>query len=178
METQTKGYGFVSKTLHWLIFFLLAAQVAVGWLMPHIGRHTVDEGLVAWHFSIGAAILFFIVVRIVWRIAFPVPELPGIPVWQRHLARVMYLILYLLVLVICLLGWASTSARGWDVKLFGAVTLPPLAEKGARWGFEAGDIHSFLINVLLGFVALHVLAALYHHFIRKDDVLRRMLPFG
>src|SRR5579875_3273842 len=59
------GYGAIAKILHWLIFALLAVQYAIGSIMPHIGRHTADEGWVAWHFSVGAAILFFIVLRLI-----------------------------------------------------------------------------------------------------------------
>jgi cytochrome b561 len=75
-NTETPGYGAVAKILHWAIFFLLAAQYAIGSIMPHIGRKTVDEGWVAWHFSVGAAILFFIVIRLLWRLWKPVPLLP------------------------------------------------------------------------------------------------------
>ena len=60
-----QDYGFWHKSLHWIIFGLIAAQYVVGSVMPHIGRDTPDESWVAWHFSIGAAILFFLVVRFV-----------------------------------------------------------------------------------------------------------------
>ena len=64
--------------------------------------------------------------------------------------------MYLLILVMAVLGWAATNYRGWPVKLFGVIPLPALAAKGDRWAHTAGDIHTFLVNVLLALVAVHV----------------------
>jgi cytochrome b561 len=174
MQTDTAGYGLVAKILHWVIFALLTAQYAIGSIMPHIGRHTEDTGWVAWHFSVGTAILFFIVIRLAWRLAHPVPQLPTLTPWERIAAGITHWALYLLVLVMTLLGWAATNSRGWDVKLFGLVTLPAVAPKGAHWGHEAGDIHNVLVYVLLGFIVLHILAVIYHTAVKHDGVARRM----
>lgn len=174
--TEAPGYGLVAKVLHWLIFVLLAVQYAIGSIMPHIGRHTVDEGWVAWHFSVGAAILFFIVLRLIWRLFHPVPQLPTLTPWERVASGFVHWALYLLVLAMTLLGWAATNSRGWDVNLFGVYTLPSIAPKGSHWGHECGDIHNILVYVLLGVIVLHVLAALYHQFVKHDDVASRMVP--
>lgn len=173
---QAPGYGAVAKILHWLIFILLAVQYTIGSIMPHIGRKTLDEGWVAWHFSVGASILFFIVLRIIWRVVHPVPLLPTMAGWERIASGITHWALYVLVLAMTLLGWAAANARGWDVHLFGFVTLPAIAPKGSHWGHEAGDIHNVLVYVLLGFIVLHVVAALYHYFIKHDEVVGRMLP--
>src|SRR5580692_7766391 len=137
---SSKGYGIVAKSLHWLIFFLLAAQYAIGSIMPHIGRKTVNEGWVNWHFSVGAAILFFIVIRLVWRLLHPVAPDSTLTALEQKLSTLTHWSLYLLVLVMTLLGWAAANSRGWDVVLFGIVRLPQLAPKGAEWGHECGDI--------------------------------------
>ena len=170
----TKSYGAIAKIFHWLIFLLLAAQYAVGSIMPHIGRNTRNEGWVNWHLSIGAAILFVILLRLIWRLLFPVTLSAAMPRWETILAYATHLILYALVLIMTLLGWAAANARGWDVKLFGVITLPALAPNGSSWGHEAGDIHNILVYVLLGFIALHVAGALYHYFIKRDGVTQRM----
>ena len=172
---ESQGYGIVAKILHWLIFLLLAAQYAIGSIMPHIGRKTVNEGWVSWHFSVGAAILFFIVLRLVWRLLHPVPLLPTMTAGERVISGITHWALYILVLVMTVLGWAATNSRGWDVKLFGVVTLPQLAPKGSAWGHECGDIHNILVYVLLGFIILHVAGALYHYFVKHDQVVGRML---
>lgn len=173
--TETPGYGVVAKMLHWLIFALLAAQYAIGSIMPHIGRKTLNEGWVNWHFSVGAAILFFIAIRLVWRLLHPVPQFPELAPWEKLISGITHWMLYLLVVSMTLLGWAAANARGWEVKLFGLVTLPQLAPNGSEWGHQAGDVHNILVYVLLGFIILHVAAAVYHYFIKRDDLVRRML---
>lgn len=173
--SEAPGYGIVAKILHWLIFALLAVQYAIGSIMPHIGRKTVNEGWVSWHFSVGAAILFFILVRLAWRLIHPVPLIPTMAPWERVVSGFTHWALYILVLVMTVLGWAATNSRGWDVKLFGVVTLPQLAPKGSAWGHECGDIHNVLVYVLLGFIILHVAGALYHYFVKRDQVVGRML---
>ena len=84
-------YGATAKVFHWLIFLLLAAQYAVGSIMPHIGRKTLDEGWVAWHLSIGAAILAVIVLRFVWRLFNPVSLPTTLTAWEIYLSRFTHL---------------------------------------------------------------------------------------
>jgi cytochrome b561 len=169
------AYDTTARALHWLVFGLLAAQVAIGWSMPHIRPGVAQEGLVAWHLSVGAAAMLVVLVRLAWRIARPTPLAPMVR-WERVLATLTHLLLYLLLIVIPVLGWAAAGFFGYTVRLFGFITLPALADHTMRWAHEAGDIHDLLTNVLLGVVGLHVLAALWHYFIRGDRVLQRMLP--
>ena len=173
--TTAPGYGFWHKSFHWILFALIAAQYVVGSVMPHIGRDTPDESWVAWHFSIGAAILFFLVLRFALRLARPIP-LAKMPDWQTRLANFTHGGLYLLVFVMTILGWAATGYRGWTVYLFGIIPLPALAAKGTEWAHTAGDIHDYLVYVLLAFIVLHVAAALYHHYVLRDRILQRMMP--
>ncbi len=174
MDRQ-ENYGAVAKFFHWLIFLLLALQFAVGWLMPHIGRDTPNEGLVNWHLSLGAAILAVIVLRFLWRLRNPVPAPSTLTSWERKLALVTHWSLYLLVFGMTMLGWAAANFRGWTVMLFGVLPLPALAPKGTAWAHTAGDVHITLVYVLLGVIGLHVAGALFHFFIRKDRVMQRML---
>jgi len=173
-QTDT-GYGTVAKLLHWLIFVLVAVQYAIGSIMPHIGRKTLNEGWVSWHFSVGAAILFFIVIRLVWRLLHPVPQPASLSPAERVIAGLTHWALYLLILVMTLLGWAATNSRGWDVNLFGLFTLPKISPTGSEWGHECGDIHNVLVYVLLGFILLHVAAAAWHYFLKRDQTVGRML---
>ena len=161
MEHQEPAsYGTTARILHWLTFLLLAAQYLVGELMPHISGKTPNEGLVAWHLLIGAAILLVIAVQLIWRVTHPVRLLTTIPVWQQRLALATHWTLYALIAVITVLGWAAASFRGWDVKIFGVLPLPALAAKGTAWAHTAGDVHVVLVYVLLGLIALHVGGAL------------------
>lgn len=176
MDAQIQ-YGAVAKLLHWLIFALVAAQFVIAWTMPEIHRGTPPEGLVAWHLSVGTAILLLIVLRLLWRLSHPAPPpLAGVPEWQRSLSRLVHGLLYAILLVDPVLGWGNASSRGYPVKLFGAIPLPALFEKGSRLGHQLGDIHSTLAWVMLFLIGVHAASALYRHFIAKDPTLRRMLP--
>jgi len=171
---SASGYTTTQVLLHWIIFGLIASQYAVGSIMPHIGRNTPNEGWVNWHLSLGAATLFFIFVRLMVRIAHPVALRETGPKWQRHLASATHISVYVLILAMCVLGWAAASFRGWTVYLFGVIPLPGLAAKGTPWAHTAGDVHDVLLYVLLLPIALHIFAALYHQFILRDRLLERM----
>jgi cytochrome b561 len=170
-----KGYDNVTKILHWLIFLAVASQYAVGEFMPHIGRKTQEVGLVWVHIALGGVVLALIVIAIFWRLTHPVSQSPELPPWQRVAATLTHWALYLLILVMTLLGWAAANFRGWPVTILGAA-LPPLAKKGDSWAHTAGDIHTFLVNVLLALVILHAVAALYHWLFLRDKVMKRIIP--
>ena len=171
------GYTGTAKLLHWLILALLIAQFIFAWTMPQIRRDTPVTTLISLHFTFGMIVLAIAVVRLGWRATQgePAPE-DGLPPWQMQSARVIHWLLYLLLFVVPILGWINASWRGMPIVMFG-VELPALvAKRAAGWGWT-GDVHSLLANyLLLVLVGLHVAAALYHYFVRRDRVLQRMLP--
>jgi cytochrome b561 len=175
-NAREPGYGAVAKSLHWLIAALLVAQFWVAWTMPHIRRDTKPEDLIAVHLSLGAIILLVVVVRLAWRLTHRVPLLSDdLPPWQHRAAQALHALLYLILVLLPVQGWANANARGWDVAIFG-VTLPKIMATRSPLGMTLGDIHQTVAIVLLVLVGLHVLAALYQHFVRRDHVLLRMLP--
>jgi len=172
------GYDAGAKFLHWAILALLIAQFILAWTMPHIGRNTKPETLINLHLSFGVVVLAVAVVRLGWRLTHPEPEpLAGIPPWQRRSAHAIHWLLYVLLFVVPVLGWVDASWRGFPVVVFGLFELPKLmATRAPGWGWT-GDVHGILANyAVLILVGLHVAAALYHYFVRKDGVLQRMLP--
>jgi len=175
-DTNLAGYGKAAKSLHWLIAALVGAQFIVSWLMPSIGRNTVPGTLINLHFSLGVLILVVMAVRFVHRLLEPVPlSMPDSPTWERRSAEVLHRLFYLLLLVSPFLGWASASAHNLPVTMFGLFTLPDIAAPKARWALTAGDVHKVAMWTLLALIGLHVVAALYHRFVRHDRVLQRML---
>ncbi|HEV8501108.1 MAG TPA: cytochrome b [Casimicrobiaceae bacterium] len=170
-------YDATAKTLHWLMALLVLAQFVVAWLMPGIGRNTPPSALINLHFSLGVTILALIAVRFAYRISHPVPlAMPGSPPWEPQLARASHIAFYVLLLVGPPLGWASASAHGLSVTVFGIFTLPDIAAPKARWALTAGDVHAYAMWCLLALIGLHVAAALWHRLVRHDGVLQRMLP--
>ena len=132
------------------------------------------------HVSIGSAILILSVFRLVWRLINPPPAYPAsMASWEQMAAKATHVLFYVLLIGIPLTGWLATPKflREEDavagLMLFGAFPLP----RAPNLGLPMKDIHEIGSNLGIGLLALHVLAALKHHFINRDDVLRRMLPF-
>jgi cytochrome b561 len=175
---RASEYGAVAKTTHWLMFVLVAAQFVVAWLMPEIEWDTEREFWINLHLSLGVLLMLLIVFRVIWRLTHAAPPpAAGTPAWQRMSAGLAHLVLYGLLIVLPISGWAASSVRGWPVTLFGLFELPALLPKGTSFGFKLGDLHADRLSwALLGLIGLHVLAALYHRFVKRDDVLQRMLP--
>jgi cytochrome b561 len=175
--SPARPYSAAAKSLHWLIAFAVVSQFVVAVLMPDIGRRTQPGLLINLHLSLGVLILGLTLLRFFNRLVDPVPlDERGSPEWERTAARTLHLAFYFVLLASPFLGWASASAHRFPVTVFGLFTLPALAAPRARWALLAGDIHSVMMWVLLALVGLHAAVALYHHFVRRDAVLRRMLP--
>lgn len=177
-DRAAPGYGTVAKLLHWLIVALVVLQFALGWTMPDLPRGQPPERLVGLHLSVGATILIVMLARLAWRLGHGAPPSLVAEAWQRRLAGAVHVALYALLIVMPLAGWAWASAKSWPVTLFGAVELPALVP--ANWPYRplAASLHRNAAWAILGLVALHALAALHHHVVRRDGVLRRMLPGG
>ncbi|MEP6792469.1 MAG: cytochrome b [Ramlibacter sp.] len=172
-------YGPAGKAFHWTVAALVACQFVTALLLPHIKLDTPLDTTINLHFNFGLLILVVMAARLVHRWRHPVTVAPGdSPRWERTLALAMHRLFYAILLVGPFLGWAAASAHSVPVRLFGVLTLPGLAPRGAEWGYLAGDIHGYAMWTLLALIGIHAGAALYHHFVRHDDVLRRMLVSG
>jgi cytochrome b561 len=178
IDVRPHGYDVIHRALHWILVVLVTGQFIAGFIMPDVDSiHTV-EGAWLWHLAFGPTIAFFAILQLAWRIARPVP-LPGdLPPWQRRIARATHDTLILLLIVIPILGWAAASSNGMDPKLFGLITLPPIAPRKSVLGDTAGAIHIVLVYVLLALIVLHVAAALHHYFVRRDRVMQRIISGG
>ncbi len=169
-------YSLIARLFHWSLALLVVAQFAVAWTMPEIERGTPPTGLVGWHLSIGAAILAVAVLRLGWRLIHkaPPPPMTLAPAMQT-LSRVVHVLLYVILILLPLMGWANAAARGWSVTLFGVIPLPALVAKGSALGREMGDIHGTTAIVFLVLIGLHVAGALYHALVLRDRTLQRMI---
>jgi len=171
-----EAYSSVSKTLHWLIALLAFSQLAMGKFFEVEADE--DGSLFVWHTTFGLLVLALMLVRLAWRLTHTPPALPvTTPVWQQKTARAMHLSFYALLIVLPLSGWLLVSAEGDTVSLFNWIAVPALPVPGGESSEDLiEEVHEILGNVLLALAALHVLAGLKHHFIDRDNVLRRMLP--
>jgi cytochrome b561 len=175
-------YGAVAMTMHWTIAALIIANLIIGLSMtdPDI------PSLIAVHKSIGLLVLVLSVLRLVWRWVNPVPPPPlGLNRWVRIAGRFTHYLFYALMIIIPLAGWlmVSAGARGHPTSFFGLFDWPPfptlsdMTRSQAHPYHEAFETtHVVLAWAMLFLIPMHIFAALYHHYYRADNVLRRMLP--
>lgn len=164
--------------LHWLIALGLTGTFALGFYMQDLPLSPTMLKLYSWHKWAGMTLMVLIVIRLAWRLTHPAPALPHTmgPV-ARLLAHAGHWLLYVLMLAIPVSGWLMSSAQGFQVVWFGVMPLPDLVPKDAALSDILNDVHVVLNYTLLVAVIGHIGAALQHHFIKKDTVLKRMLPF-
>jgi len=171
------NYDTAARAFHWTVVALLACQFVTALLLPDIRMDTPLDTTINLHFNFGLAILVVMAIRLLHRWRHPV-RVGGeaATAWESTAANAMHRLFYVILLIGPFLGWAAASAHSVPVRLLGIVELPALAPRKASWALLAGDIHGWAMWTLLALVGLHAAAALYHHFVRRDDVLRRMLP--
>jgi cytochrome b561 len=177
-RNTTERWGWVSQLLHWLIVVLIIVQVTLAEMADELPIGAKKLALLARHKSVGITILGLAVLRLAWRSLHPTPLLPQtLKPWERGLARFTHVMLYVLLFAQPLSGWMMSSARGFPVSWFGFFTLPDLVPKNRALYDALVATHGTLAVVLAVVVTLHIAGALKHHFMLKDDVLRRMTPF-
>ncbi|NOZ41743.1 MAG: cytochrome b [Alphaproteobacteria bacterium] len=173
------SYGSVAKAFHWGMFLILLGLVIIGYYMADLPGDTPEQlgyktGVFDIHKSFGILILVLVILRLGWRMINPVPKMPGAVSKIEDLsARGAHMLLYLLMFVQPIFGWLLTSYDGYSVKFFG-LDLPALVGKNKPVGEFFEEVHEVTAALLIIVFSLHVAAALFHHYIRKDDVLRRM----
>ncbi len=176
MKTAPKQYTLLAIGLHWWIALLIFIAFPLGIYMHDLPFSPNKLKLFSWHKWIGVTVFLFVVVRISWRWCHSPPALPdSIASWQKLATHVAHGLLYLLMVAIPLSGWLMSSAKGFQTVWFGVLPIPDLLGKDKELGNLLAIVHKTLNFSLLALVTLHVLAALKHHFIDKDVILRRML---
>lgn len=173
-DTVRVRYSTVAIWLHWSIAALVIANLAIGLLHDSL-LHGVGWAIPL-HISFGLTVLILSLARVAWRLGHRFPPAPtDIPRWQQVTARATHLALYALIVLMPLTGWMMVSAGKHPIGLYWLVEVPKLPVSKALGGV-AGQGHGVLGWLLLALVALHVGAALRHHFLLRDGVLGRMIP--
>lgn len=161
--------------LHWLTVFCVMAAVTFILTRDQIDGKAVRQWLLEGHRHFGLFVLMLFLARVAIRIRLgKLPHDSRLPKLVRVLAGLTHIALYALLLTLPLLGWALSNAEDKPVHLFG-LTLPALVSADEDLADSLQAWHLNAAWVLLGLVSLHVAAALWHHFILRDETLRRML---
>ncbi len=178
VRNSHRRWGSVAQLLHWLIVALIVVQVTLALIADELPLGMKKLAMLARHKSFGITILGLAVIRLLWRWANRTPALPNdLKPYERVLAHFTHAALYVLLFAMPLSGWMMSSARGFPVSWFGLIQLPDLVPKSTPLYAALLRTHDMLALALGAVVFLHIAAALKHHFVLKDDVLRRMLPF-
>jgi cytochrome b561 len=178
LGNSNNAWGWPAKLLHWIGAILILLLLGHGWWMTHLAPRPDRLAHYAGHAGLGYDLLALLVLRLLWRWTHPVPAMPrDMPRWEYLSAHASHIGLYLLMFATTLVGWAlAGTMRGGSLNkdAFG-LQVPMIFESQVRATHESlEDIHKFLAYVLLALVVIHVVAALRHHFVKHDTVLRRM----
>ena len=171
------SYDRIVKAVHWTTLLVIAGVYAVVWSSHAAGSREQSAQLVQLHRSMGLTILALTLFRLAWRWNGRIPPLPAeLPLLQKLAARATEYILYVLLLLQPALGLLNTNARGRRVDFYFVGELPPVVSPDKVLAKQAMAAHELVAYLILALVALHAAAALFHHFVRHDNVLNAMLP--
>lgn len=195
MSTTTR-YTKTAVILHWLIAIAIFSMFALGWFMEGLPKEGAKQtaydlfnfGIYTWqladaatprtfyfnlHKSIGVTILGLIVIRVLWRVTHKPPALlASYKVWERKLATGVHHLLYLIMIALPVSGVIMATYSKYGIKWFGYPLIKGLDNNAARESFK--EIHELIGIVILVMLILHIAGALKHHFVDKDDTLKRM----
>lgn len=178
-----KRYDPIAVLLHWTMALLIIGMIVVGLVMGDVQPMSLRFTLINLHKALGITILALSVFRLVWRFLNPPPALPaGMPAWERLAAHFSHWALYAFIILMPLSGWLMTSASAkYPIVFFGLgeapfIPMPADAALTKSIGSISGGVHDYLWIGGAALIAVHLGAALKHHFIDRDTVLTRMLP--
>jgi cytochrome b561 len=176
-EAAPRHFDPIIRAAHWLTLLLLIAAFGLAFAHEHAGSRAAATALLQLHRSFGLTLWPVTLFRLAWRQISRFPPWPiDMPDWMRAAARGSEYLLYALLLLLPLLGLLQTNAHGDRVDLFLLGELPPLIGRDRALARQLLAAHEAVALLLLAVIGVHAAAALFHHFIRRDDTLNAMLP--
>jgi cytochrome b561 len=174
-------YTTLAVALHWLLALALGALFVLGVYMTDLPFSPWRLKLYNWHKWAGISFLLLSALRLLWRATHTPPELPtavtqDMPKWQTRAHHATHHLMYALFFVVPLVGWAYSSAAGFPIVLFGQIPLPDLLPVDKALAELIKPLHELSAMALMGLAALHVAAALKHHWVDQDGLLLRIWP--
>jgi cytochrome b561 len=174
-------YSNVAIALHWLLALVVLGIFAVGAYMADLPVSPLKLKLYNYHKWAGITFLALSALRLLWRLTHRPPALPAsielaMPNWQSKAYHATHFAMYALFFAVPLLGWAYSSAAGFPVVLFGVLPLPDFMAVDKEFAKIIKEVHGIAAFSLIALAALHIAAAIKHHFFDKDGLISRMLP--
>jgi cytochrome b561 len=176
MTAAVPGYTLTARVLHWTVAALVLLMLPLGLVIANEWGGPAQTFLYNLHKSIGATLIPLVIIRLAYRLTHPAPPLPDdLPALQRFAAHATHWALYVLILAQPIIGYIMTSAYPAPVPFFGLFNLPAIWPADRALSDALVLVHRN-IGILIAIVAaMHIGAALYHHFVRKDGILARMV---
>jgi cytochrome b561 len=177
IRNTISSWGSVARSFHWVLGVTILGMLAYGWWMNHIPARPDRFFYRSIHADIGYLLLLLMVVRLIWRGMNPTPALPAdTPRWQRIAAQVSHGALYAVTILVAMLGWAHSGAHKPDyADWFGLFRVPQITSPDRAVAQAYEDRHIFFAYVLLALIVIHIAAAAWHHFAKRDRVTSRMI---
>lgn len=177
LRNTSAYWGIVARSLHWLFFLLIIAAWYAVEMREEFPKGSPERGeWMSLHKALGTTVFFLVWLRLGWRLTGDVPApLPG-PRWQQKTSAVVHGLLYVMMIAMPLSGLVMSQFADRPVSWFGLFQIPVFVTPDKEVAEQIADLHEEVLwPVLLTLVVVHGLAALWHHFVLKDDTLRRML---
>jgi cytochrome b561 len=174
LKNNPHHFGLIAKLLHWVMAILIIGMLICGLYMVDLPIGLQKLKWYGWHKEYGFLILGLVSLRLIWRLINITPEL-SLPLLEKIAARLAHWAFYGFMFLMPLSGWLVSSAAGIPASFFGLFTMPNLIAPNEdllqifRW------VHYWSAYALMGLIVIHIVAALKHHFIDKDEILKRML---
>jgi cytochrome b561 len=175
---DVESWTTTAKLFHWMMALLIFAQIALGLTAVAWRVSPTKLDLFVWHKSIGLLILALLALRLLWRLSHRAPELPWeMPLWERAAAHLSHFLLYALMIALPLTGWVIASASNVPFRIFWTIPLPAITAPDKSVSDLFATVHGWLVTLLALVLVAHIGAALRHHYVKRDTVLSRMLPW-
>lgn len=176
LKNTENSYGLITKVLHWIVGLLIISMVIVGFTMTSMAPSPEKFELYKMHKAFGVITLFLVIIRILWRITNTYVQVAaGVSTTLRWAAKVIHLLLYILMLIMPISGVLMSRLSGYPISVFEIFTIPAASEKNPEFAKFFHDIHEYAALGLVILITIHILAAFYHHFIRRDNTLTRII---
>lgn len=171
---MSQGYNKIAKTVHWISAVVVIGMFAVGWWMVDLNYYSEwYQTAPHWHKSIGILLVFLTLFRLLWKLLTKSPAIEGSKL-EKVAAKSAHNLMYLLLFVLFISGYLISTEDGRPISVFGWFDVPGLGKFFENQADLSGQVHFYVACVLIGLASVHALAALKHHFIDKDNTLRKM----
>lgn len=175
LKNNKKNYGLIAILLHWVSAITIFGLFGLGYWMVDLTYYSEwYKTAPSIHKSIGMILFFTVLFRLFWK-TINIKPIPIGNKFEIKISKIVHFLLYLLMLTIFISGYLISTADGRGIEIFNLFTIPSIGEFIENQESVMGSIHKYSTYTLMGLVALHSIAALKHHFVNKDNTLKRMI---